>query len=125
MRVTDIKTVDGLRLAVDYGDGLVTVEADRVPRTVDALVRGGDQALQLLQRAAAHSRPVEDAVSGVCVPAPGKIICIGLNYRRHALETGSVVPTTPVVFGKFANTLVASGDVVRLPSTAHQYDYEA
>ena len=62
---------------------------------------------------------------GLCVPIPGKIICVGLNYRRHALETGATVPATPVIFGKFNNALVASGQTVRLPSTAAQYDYEA
>jgi 2-keto-4-pentenoate hydratase/2-oxohepta-3-ene-1,7-dioic acid hydratase in catechol pathway len=125
MRITNVRTDAGLRLAIDYGDGLVTLEMDGVPRTVDELIQGGEHALQAVQRAASQSRPVQHAVSGVCIPASGKIICIGLNYRRHALETGSAVPTTPVVFGKFANTLVASGQVVRLPSTAEQYDYEA
>jgi 2-keto-4-pentenoate hydratase/2-oxohepta-3-ene-1,7-dioic acid hydratase in catechol pathway len=125
MRVTNIETNSGLRLAVDYGHGLTTIESDGVARTVDELVRGGDQALEHLQRAAAQSQPVDHAVAGVCVPVPGKIICVGLNYRRHALETGSAVPATPVIFGKFNNTLVASGQVVQLPSTAEQYDYEA
>lgn len=125
MRVTNIETDSGPRLAIDNGRGLALIESDGVARTVDELVRGGDQALERLQRAAAQSQPVDDAVAGVCVPLPGKIICVGLNYRRHALETGSAVPATPVIFGKFNNTLVASGLVVRLPSTAEQYDYEA
>jgi hypothetical protein len=61
MRVTDIKTEDGLQLAVDHGDGLVTIEAEGVLRTVDALIRGGDEALQDVQRAAAHGQPTEHA----------------------------------------------------------------
>jgi 2-keto-4-pentenoate hydratase/2-oxohepta-3-ene-1,7-dioic acid hydratase in catechol pathway len=60
-----------------------------------------------------------------CVPAPGKILCIGLNYRRHAAESNVPVPEEPVVFSKLPNTLAASGDDIPLPSVAVQYDYEA
>jgi 2-keto-4-pentenoate hydratase/2-oxohepta-3-ene-1,7-dioic acid hydratase in catechol pathway len=62
---------------------------------------------------------------GPCVPSPGKIICVGLNYRRHAEETGAPVPTTPILFSKFGNALAASGDDVPLPDVAQEYDYEA
>jgi 2-keto-4-pentenoate hydratase/2-oxohepta-3-ene-1,7-dioic acid hydratase in catechol pathway len=60
-----------------------------------------------------------------CVPSPGKIICIGLNYRRHAAETGSPVPDTPILFAKFNNSLAASGEDIPLIAAARQYDYEA
>ncbi len=59
------------------------------------------------------------------VPAPGKIICVGLNYRRHAIETGAAIPTTPILFSKFNNALAAPGEVVPIPRTAEQTDYEA
>jgi 2-keto-4-pentenoate hydratase/2-oxohepta-3-ene-1,7-dioic acid hydratase in catechol pathway len=62
---------------------------------------------------------------GPCVPRPGKIICIGLNYRRHAEEAGMAVPETPVLFSKFNNSLAACGEEVPLPEVAQQYDYEA
>lgn len=62
---------------------------------------------------------------GPCVPTPGKIICIGLNYRRHAEETHAQVPSTPILFSKFSNALAACGDEVPLPEVARQYDYEA
>ncbi len=61
---------------------------------------------------------------GPCVPAPGKIICIGLNYRRHAAESGMQPPATPVVFSKFNNALAAPGEPIPLPDNAVQYDYE-
>ncbi len=60
-----------------------------------------------------------------CVPNPGKIICVGLNYRSHAAETGAAVPVTPVLFSKFNNALAASGEDIPLPAVAEQYDYEA
>ncbi len=56
---------------------------------------------------------------------PGKIICIGLNYRDHAKETGAEIPTEPVVFSKFSNTITSPEAPVVLPSVAHQVDFEA
>jgi 2-keto-4-pentenoate hydratase/2-oxohepta-3-ene-1,7-dioic acid hydratase in catechol pathway len=60
-----------------------------------------------------------------CVPEPGKIICIGLNYLRHAMESGMEPPKTPVLFSKFNNSLADPGEGVPLPGVAQQYDYEA
>lgn len=59
------------------------------------------------------------------VPNPEKILCIGLNYRDHAIETGVDPPTEPVVFGKFNNTLIGHGEAIQLPAVAEQVDYEA
>ena len=59
------------------------------------------------------------------VIAPEKIICVGLNYRRHAIEAGFPIPTTPVIFGKFANSLAGSGSPVALPDVDPRYDFEA
>ena len=59
-----------------------------------------------------------------CTPAPSKIICIGLNYRRHAAESGMVAPTIPVVFTKYNNTLINYGADVVLGKVGEQFDYE-
>jgi 2-keto-4-pentenoate hydratase/2-oxohepta-3-ene-1,7-dioic acid hydratase in catechol pathway len=56
---------------------------------------------------------------------PEKIICIGLNYREHAAETGAEPPTEPIVFGKFRNALVGPDATVRLPANSTKVDYEA
>ncbi len=59
------------------------------------------------------------------VPRPGKLICIGLNYRDHAAESKMAIPERPVVFSKFATAVVAPGEPVVLPATSVQVDYEA
>ncbi len=59
------------------------------------------------------------------VPAPEKLICIGLNYRDHAIETGADIPTEPVVFSKFNTAIVGHGEAIVIPSIASQVDYEA
>lgn len=60
-----------------------------------------------------------------CVPNPEKILCIGLNYRKHAEETGAAIPDSPVVFGKFANALSAHKQEIQLPPSSSMVDYEA
>ncbi|HET6993694.1 MAG TPA: fumarylacetoacetate hydrolase family protein [Chitinophagaceae bacterium] len=68
--------------------------------------------------------PEYDLVAGPCVPYPSKIICIGLNYRKHAIESGMGIPAVPVVFSKFSNTLAMYGEDIPLGSTGEQFDYE-
>ena len=59
------------------------------------------------------------------VPRPGKIICIGLNYRDHARESGMAIPTSPIVFSKFSSCAVGANEPIRLPARSAQVDYEA
>lgn len=61
---------------------------------------------------------------GPCVPNPQKIICIGLNYRQHALESGMAIPELPVVFTKYNNTLINYAQDVSLGIAGEQFDYE-
>ena len=56
---------------------------------------------------------------------PGKILCIGLNYRAHAEEQGAEPPETPTFFAKFQNALTPPGATVRLPPWSEKVDYEA
>src|ERR1700749_3575116 len=58
------------------------------------------------------------------VPRPSKIICIGLNYRDHAAETGQDLPTRPTVFAKFPTTLTGPYDPIVLPALSQAVDYE-
>ena len=59
------------------------------------------------------------------ITRPGKIICIGLNYRDHAAESGLPVPQEPVLFCKYANTVIGPGDPIILPPDSAEVDYEA
>ncbi len=144
MRLLTIVGADGAhRLGIQAGKGVVDVAASLaggrttqapVPATLTELLAGGRPAQQAL---AAH---VQDALAeapratwfhpetslhlGPCLPNPGKIICIGLNYRQHAAESGLAVPTSPVVFAKFGNAVAGPGEAIPLPAGAEQYDYE-
>jgi 2-keto-4-pentenoate hydratase/2-oxohepta-3-ene-1,7-dioic acid hydratase in catechol pathway len=59
------------------------------------------------------------------IERPGKIVCVGLNYRDHAAEGGQDLPKAPLLFAKWPNTLVGHGDAVVIPPEVTQVDYEA
>jgi 2,4-didehydro-3-deoxy-L-rhamnonate hydrolase len=61
----------------------------------------------------------------LAIPRPGKIVCVGLNYRDHAAEGGQDLPKAPLLFAKWPNTLIGDGDPVVLPPESTQVDYEA
>lgn len=60
------------------------------------------------------------------VPRPEKILCVGLNYRKHAEEAGMAIPPVPILFSKFANSLAGHGAKIKLlpPDIASNFDYE-
>jgi len=62
---------------------------------------------------------------GPCLPNPGKIICVGLNYRKHAEETNAAIPNSPILFSKYHNTIAAHGQRIALPKESVMVDYEA
>jgi len=59
------------------------------------------------------------------IDRPGKIICVGLNYRDHAEEQGTDLPTAPLLFAKWGNTLIGPGEPIAIPPIVTKCDYEA
>lgn len=59
------------------------------------------------------------------IPTPGKVICIGLNYRDHAAESGVPVPSEPVCFSKFSSAVIGPEAAIEIPPSSKQVDYEA
>ena len=72
-----------------------------------------------------ESTPLDQVELLPPIPDPGKLICIGLNYRSHAEEAGLEPPATPTFFAKFPNALVPAGSTVPLPAYSEKVDYEA
>jgi 2-keto-4-pentenoate hydratase/2-oxohepta-3-ene-1,7-dioic acid hydratase in catechol pathway len=101
----------------------------RLPQTVRALLAAGPETLKSAENVAkarfAVRHPAATARLHAPVPDPSKIVCIGLNYRDHAIEGGKAIPTEPVVFAKFPNALVGHGSPIVLPSISQKVDYEA
>jgi 2-keto-4-pentenoate hydratase/2-oxohepta-3-ene-1,7-dioic acid hydratase in catechol pathway len=133
---------DDLRLGLLSPRGVIDVEAagaalgvDGLPDSVEDAIEDGEAAkaalARLLERAGEDGalnvpwlRDETSLTLGPAVPEPGKIVCVGLNYRRHAEETGAAIPEVPVLFSKFTNTVAAPGEDIPLPDVATQYDYE-
>ncbi|CAM3578383.1 fumarylacetoacetate hydrolase family protein [Paenibacillus lupini] len=111
------------------------IDASSVPgaaNTISGLLHGGETEWENLQQCIAGMEGEQvfyinesEIDYGPCVPEPGKIICIGLNYRKHAEETNMPLPEYPILFSKFNNALAAHGDAVPLPQATQKVDYEA
>ncbi|MFI7224852.1 fumarylacetoacetate hydrolase family protein [Nonomuraea angiospora] len=69
--------------------------------------------------------PLSTADLAPVVPRPGKIVCVGLNYRNHILEMGRELPEHPTLFAKFAEALVGPYDDIVLPAVSEAVDWEA
>ena len=59
-----------------------------------------------------------------CVARPGKVLCVGLNYRDHAAESGMAIPDEPILFMKGSNTVVGPYDDVLIPRKSEKTDWE-
>ena len=91
---------------------------------------GGASMIEFIERGGSPE-PGEDTVAleeariHAPVARPQKVICIGLNYEDHAAETGADIPEKPIVFSKYANSIIGHGEAIRIPPITQQPDYEA
>ena len=112
--------------AVRADDGRVLDLSD-LTADIDGAFLAGDGLDRARAALAAGTLP-ELAAAGLRVGAPiarpGKVVCIGLNYRDHAAETGAAIPERPVVFMKASNTVVGPHDTVLIPRGSTKTDWE-
>lgn len=99
---------------------------------VDLKPLGFDSVLDVIARGAGHESftggpryPLADAQLLAPIPRPQKLICVGLNYRDHAEETGAQIPKVPTIFNKFTTAVIGPGEKVVLPKVSKAPDYEA
>ena len=118
MRFATIRTDQGTTAARLEGGALIPLNA----ADVGELLAGGEELWQ--DRPGAQPVPEPEADFAPVVPRPGKILCAGLNYRSHILETGRDLPEYPTLFAKFADTLTGPRDDLVLPSVSEKVDWE-
>jgi len=105
-----------------------------IPHNTVDLIANGDRSLSAINEAIAFIHEQTDSPAiydmeqiqlGAPVQKPGKIICVGHNYREHILEMKREIPTHPVIFAKFHNAVNGPFDPVELPPYTEKLDYEA
>ena len=142
MKLLTFHTERGLQVGIKTERGILDIAKaagtyhteDPSLQSIEQIVEGGVEVLESLTRlltlaSDAHDDELwlaEDSLRlGPCVPHPGKIICVGLNYRKHAIESKLPIPESPVLFNKFSNSIAAHEETIQLPKGASQVDYEA
>jgi 2-keto-4-pentenoate hydratase/2-oxohepta-3-ene-1,7-dioic acid hydratase in catechol pathway len=124
-----VKTDKGV-LDVPHAAELLHLHA---PATMDDLLQDEDgpslNALVSVALESSAARPAfvndESIEYGPVVTHPEKIVCVGLNYRRHAKEVNMAIPKQPVLFSKYNNSLSAHRSAIKLPvEVAQKFDYE-
>jgi acylpyruvate hydrolase len=117
----------GLAIALPGGEFRGINESDATfPGRLEELIAEGADALQAAGERLARGRRI-DTQSVQWLPpisAPGKIICVGLNYVDHSIESGFVPPTYPTLFARFSTSLIGHGAAIRRPEASIQLDYE-
>ncbi|ULT57599.1 fumarylacetoacetate hydrolase family protein [Neobacillus drentensis] len=108
-----------------------------VPADMNGLLQGGKDSLGKAEEAVQYALKnkedkgrklvlsIDEVKVEAPVPNPGKMICVGHNYREHILEMGREIPPYPVVFAKFANTVIGPQDDIPFFPVSEQLDYEA
>jgi 2-keto-4-pentenoate hydratase/2-oxohepta-3-ene-1,7-dioic acid hydratase in catechol pathway len=113
--------------AVRADDGRI-LDISELTADVDGAFLAGDGVQRVRAALAAGSLPEIPNAAGLRIGAPvarpGKVVCIGLNYRDHAEETGAKIPERPVVFLKASYTVVGPNDTVLIPRGSVKTDYE-
>ena len=136
MKLTTYETEAGIQLGIITERGVLDVAGAvaatgiACPASAETAYALGSAALPALTEvldaaAAAHFRDEADLTYAPATPNPGKILCVGLNYKKHAAETGMPEPEYPVLFSKFNNALAAPNEEIPMQADWTTVDYES
>ncbi|EKN70590.1 fumarylacetoacetate hydrolase family protein [Schinkia azotoformans] len=140
MKLLTYKEDGQLKLGIKTDLGVLNVEKagntynQEVPKTIEEVINNSENGLSVLDSLVKTALEVENSslfleeeslTMGPAVPNPGKIICVGVNYKEHAEESNMALPEYPLLFSKFNNTLSGHNQVVYLPNDSNENDYEA
>src|SRR5690349_7915748 len=95
-----------------------------------AVLQGGPEARAKIENwvsypPAQSTAPLDSVTLLAPLPRPPKLICVGLNYRDHAIEAKMEMPKVPTIFSKFSSSVIGPGQPIILPKNSTQPDYEA
>jgi acylpyruvate hydrolase len=129
MRLISFTTADGPRIGVRANGHVVDLNAvdPSLPTDMAAFLARGEDALSIAREAttSADGRAPADLELLPVVPRPPKILCVARNYGAHAREAGLDVLEQPNIFIRFAQSLIADGEPIQVPTVSRQCDWEA
>jgi 2-keto-4-pentenoate hydratase/2-oxohepta-3-ene-1,7-dioic acid hydratase in catechol pathway len=149
MRLVTFEAAGAPRLGVEVGGGILDLrqalaearggDAATVPAEMGAFLAAGEGALEAARAAVQWAQGRGGALEGAPgvfhregqarrlapLPRPPKVICLGLNYRDHAAESGVPVPKEPILFAKYPTAVIGPDAPILLPATSAEVDYEA
>lgn len=129
-QVLGVKVEEGI---IDVTACLLTHPNEDISKEIMDVIEGGEAAVARLKN---YIRELDfdsdnsflleekEVKWGPCVTKPNKIICVGLNYRKHAEETNLPYPEMPILFNKFNNTLTGHLHNIAVPKVTQKLDYE-
>lgn len=120
MRVATVRIDGGTAAARLDGETLRLLDFP----DVKALLESGSDWRERAEADGGGSIQMADADFAPLVPDPEKVLCVGLNYRDHAVEANMEVPKFPMIFGKYARCLTGPFDEIRIPGNSDQVDWE-
>ncbi len=131
MKLATIQTPQGNR-AVLFHQGVhidINASDSTLPASLKGILELGEEGLRKVHALGNLTKAVKIPADKISFSAPivdpNKVICIGLNYTDHAIESGLPIPKEPVVFGKFPNALTGHNQPILLPPVSTKVDYEA
>lgn len=131
LKLKQLRRNGSIILGIETEQGIVDVPIEsarrglKAPCTMMDVIRGGEDAMSILKALTVEPRCFTDATAAPAVTGCEKILCIGLNYRRHAQVRNLAIPEAPVLFSKYNNALAADYDRITLIERYREYDYEA
>ncbi len=125
MRLVSFLRNDQARFGVIKGDGVVDLTDRGVGRSIkDALQDDALGRISVLAADQPADLSLQELTFLPVVPDPGKVICIGINYKKHLTEMGRELPQYPWVFTRFADSFVGHGAEMIRPSVSDHFDFE-
>lgn len=127
MRLASFRRNGAIHFGVVRDDQLIDVSArtnERWPDLAAALGNGGIEAVATESERVSDRVPLDETELLPPIGNPGKIICVGLNYRSHVAETGRDTPAYPMLFTRYPSSVVGHGQSIVRPNSSEKYDFE-
>lgn len=124
MKLATIQTPQGNRAVLFHDGAHIDINAtdSTLPSSVKAILEAGDEVLKKVKALGGSAKAVKIAADKIAfaspVVDPNKVVCIGLNYKDHAAESGMPIPKEPVLFSKFPTALTGHDQPILLPQLA-------